>query len=151
MDPDFYTFTTEPEQDTSPPYTANHDPVPGATGVSTDILIVLEIVDSGVGVDLSSITMWVNGSEVSPSISGGPEFYTLSYDPGVDFSFDESVSVEIDASDLNGNTMAADFYTFTTTEPPSNGTASTTEPPSNGTASTGGGGGGGCFISALVD
>jgi hypothetical protein len=32
----------------------------------------------------------------------------------VDFNYDETVSVEVDASDLNGNAMATDSYSFTT-------------------------------------
>ena len=66
------------------------------------------------GVDQSTITIWVDGSQVSPSISGTPAAYTLSYDPPVDFPYDQNVSVEVDASDLNGNAMATDSYSFTT-------------------------------------
>ena len=114
--------------DTAPPYTVNHDPVPGVTGVSVDTLITLEVRDAGVGVDPPTIFMWVNGLRVNPSISGDSAAYILSYDPTEDFAYGQSVSVEVDASDLNGNAMMeADFYTFTTTT----------------------GGGGGCFISAL--
>jgi hypothetical protein len=143
MVPDFYTFTTAPESDTASPYTANHDPVPGATGVPVDTLITLEIRDEGLGVDLSTISMWVNGSPVNPTISGDPAAYILSYDPPEDFAYGQSVSVEVDALDLNDNAMmeAERFYTFTTQIAP----LSVSSDKSTGSS----GGGGGCFISTL--
>ena len=135
--------------DTAPPYTVNHDPVPGATGVSVDTLITLEIRDEGVGVDLSTISVWVNGSRVDPSVSGDSAAYILSYDPTEDFAYEQSVSVEVEASDLQGNTMAPDFYSFTTESDPFE--EYSTEPLSvSSDKNTGsGGGGGGCFISTL--
>jgi len=100
--------------DTTPPYATNRSPAPGATGVAVDTLVALELRDAGVGVDQSTIAMTVNGAPVTPSISGSPAAYTLSYNPPVDFAYDQTVSVEVDASDLNGNTMATDAYSFTT-------------------------------------
>jgi hypothetical protein len=138
-----FSFTTAPESDTASPYTANHDPVPEATGVSVDTHITLEVRDEGVGVDLSTISMWVNGSRVDPTISGDPAAYILSYDPPEDFAYGQSVSVEVDALDLNDNAMmeAERFYTFTTQIAP----LSVSSDKSTGS----GGGGGGCFISTL--
>ena len=75
------------------------------------------------GVDQSTITMRVNGSPVTFSISGSTAAYTLSYNPLVDFDYDQTVSVEVDASDLSGNAMATDSYSFTT------GPAPDTTPP----------------------
>jgi hypothetical protein len=108
------TVLTADTADTAPPYTVNHDPVPGAKGVSVDTLITLEVRDVGVGVDLSTISMRVNGSRVNPSISGDSGAYILSYDPTEDFAYEQTISVEVDASDLQGHTMATDFYSFTT-------------------------------------
>ena len=123
MTTDAYSFTTGPAPDITPPYATNRSPAPGATGVPINTLIALEIRDAGVGVDQSTITIAVNGSPVTPSISGTPEAYTISYNPPVDFNYDETVSVEVDASDLNGNAMATDVYSFTT------GPAPDTTPP----------------------
>lgn len=145
MAADFYSFITTTESDTAPPYTVNHDPVPGATGVSVDTLISLEVRDEGVGVDRFKIRMWIDGLEVTPSISVHSGGYILSYDPIEDFAYQQSVSVEVDASDLNGNAMAADFYTFTTEKEPNPLSVSVDESESTGS----GGGGGGCFISTL--
>jgi hypothetical protein len=109
---------TSPVTDTSPPYTSNHSPASGETGVPVNSLITVEIRDDGVGVNLATIMMQVNGAQVSPSISGTSAAYTLSYDTSLDFGYQQSVSVAINASDLNGNSMATDSYSFTTTPAP---------------------------------
>jgi len=100
--------------DTTPPYTTNHSPAPGESEVPANTLITLEIRDARVGVDESTITMTVNGSPVTHSISGTPSAYSITYDPPTDFGYEETVSVEVDAADLNGNTMTTDTYSFTT-------------------------------------
>jgi hypothetical protein len=123
MATDAYSFTTGPAPDTTPPYATNRSPAPGATGVAINTSITLEVRDVGVGVDQSTITMTVNGSPVTPSISGTPAAYTVSYNPAVDFAYDQTVSLVVDASDLNGNAMATDVYSFTT------GPAPDTTPP----------------------
>ena len=114
MTTDTYSFTTGPAPDTTSPYATNRSPAPGATGVAINTSITLEVRDAGVGVDQSSVTMQVNGSPVTPSISGTPAAYTVSYNPPMDFVYDQTVSVVVDASDLNGNAMATDVYSFTT-------------------------------------
>ena len=114
MATDAYSFTTGPAPDTTSPYATNRSPAPGATGVAINTSITLEVRDAGVGVDQSSVTMQVNGSPVTPSISGTPAAYTVSYNPPMDFVYDQTVSVVVDASDLNGNAMATDVYSFTT-------------------------------------
>jgi hypothetical protein len=106
--------TIAPPSDTTPPYATNRTPAPGATDVSVSTLITLEVRDAGVGVDQTTITMRVNGSQVTPSISGTPAAYTISYNPPVNFAYDQTVSVEVDASDLDGNAMGTDAYSFTT-------------------------------------
>jgi hypothetical protein len=123
MTTDAYSFTTGPAPDTTPPYATNRSPAPGATGVAINTSITLEVRDDGVGVDQSTITMTVNGSPVTPSISGSTGAYTISYNPPADFAYDQTVSVVVDASDLNGNAMTTDAYSFTT------GPAPDTTPP----------------------
>ena len=139
-----------PPSEDFPPYTTNHNPAPGATGVPVNTIISLEVRDAGVGVDQSTIFMRVDGSPVSPSISGTSAVYTVSYDPAVDFGYDQSISVEVDASDLNGNAMNTDAYSFDTA-------AVQRQPGSFSDSSEGveegateGEAGGGCFISALL-
>ncbi len=107
-----YTFMTRP--DTSPPYVTGQDPGPGTINVPVHSSIVLHIKDSGVGVDVSSISMRVNGTLASPTIGGSPDHYQLFYNPPLDFYFGQVVKVRIEASDLAGNAMSPVSYTFTT-------------------------------------
>jgi hypothetical protein len=118
MATDSYSFTTGPAPDTTPPYATNRSPAPGATGVAVNTLITLQVRDAGVGVDQSTITMTMDGSPVTPSISGNTAAYTLSYNPTLNFNYNQMVSVEVDASDLNGNVMTTDSYSFTTAAAP---------------------------------
>jgi len=109
-----YSFTTEAAPDISPPYVSRRDPTPGSTRVSVGTNIVVDIVDDGDGVDISSLTMTVKGVEVSPLINGTPSHYTLTYNPAEDFDYSQVVTVAIDASDLAGNPMATCLYSFAT-------------------------------------
>jgi hypothetical protein len=92
--------TTEQTPDTTPPYTEGHVPTKDSTGVSTDANIVVHIKDDGAGVDIDTIQMLVNGINVSPTITGTPADYTLTYDPTSDFINGQTVFVTINASDL---------------------------------------------------
>ena len=105
-----------------PPYTANHYPAKGATGVPVTTNIVVHVKDN-FEVDPSSIVMRVNGNPVSPSIVPRPESndYKVTYDPSDDFDTNATVTVSIDASDAAGNAMPTDSYSFITagwTPPP---------------------------------
>ena len=86
--------------DTSPPYLAGHDPVPDATGVPADTNITVHVRDNGAGVDNETITMKVNGADVTPVITGAGHDYMLMYDPPTDFDPAEVVNVSVNASDL---------------------------------------------------
>jgi PKD repeat protein len=99
--------------DTVPPYTSGHSPAPGATDVAPDTSIVVHLQDTGCGVDIGTIVITVEGVVVVPSITGTATDYTLTYDPSVDFDGLQAVEVTIDASDLAGNSMVTDSYSFT--------------------------------------
>lgn len=101
--------------DTLPPTTSGHSPVKNATGVPANTNISLHVLDSGDGVNRSSIVMTVNGQTVTPTITGSPADYTVFYNPSVDFSPGQTVTVTVDASDLHTppNVMTRDFYRFT--------------------------------------
>lgn len=64
--------------------------------------------------------MTVEGSPVSPTITGTTADYTLTYDPPADFSPGQVVNVSIDAEDLHSpaNVMATDTYSFTVQNTP---------------------------------
>jgi len=98
--------------DTTPPYTAGHDPAPDATGVPVGTNVIVHILDDDAGVNRSAIVMTVDATVVTPEITGTPTDYTLIYDPPADFDPDQLVNVTIGASDLAGNAMH-DAYSFT--------------------------------------
>jgi len=86
--------------DTTPPYVSGYSPPKGAANIAADTDIVLHVKDDGVGVDISTIVMKVNGQVVSPTITGTPADYTVTYDPITDFEPGQIVTVTVDAADL---------------------------------------------------
>ncbi len=86
--------------DSTPPYTLGHLPLKDAVEVRVDTNIIVHIKDDGLGVDINSIEMTVNGQIVSPVISGTSSEYILTYDPSADFAIGQQVFVTIKASDL---------------------------------------------------
>jgi len=97
-----------------PPYTSGHSPAADATDVYPNTNIVVHVQDDDTGVDQSTIVMTVEGTTVSPTISGTPSDYTLTYDPLVDFSPGQVVDVTVEAQDraLTPN-LVQDSYSFT--------------------------------------
>lgn len=63
--------------DTDPPYLQNLDPVPDATGVATNTLIGLDIVDDGAGVRPDSVIIQVNGITVWRNSQPQPGFVVV--------------------------------------------------------------------------
>jgi len=110
-----YNFTTHIGEDKTPPYTSGHEPAKGAVNVPVDTNITVHVLDAESGVNLSTIVMTVEGVVVTPVITGTPADYTVTYDPPVNFDFGQVVDVTVDASDIAGNTMPQDAYSFTTT------------------------------------
>ncbi|MFH1460572.1 MAG: putative Ig domain-containing protein [Candidatus Omnitrophota bacterium] len=92
--------TTDSLPDTNTPYTTGHFPAKSAVNVDKDSNIVVHVKDDGAGVDISTIVMKVNGQVVTPTITGTPADYTLTYNPPVDFDYGETINVTIDAEDL---------------------------------------------------
>ncbi|MCP4650105.1 MAG: fibronectin type III domain-containing protein [PVC group bacterium] len=92
--------TTSAVPDTTPPYTTGHSPAKNATGVARDTDIVVHVLDDGAGVDINTIIMKVNGTTVTPTITGTSADYTLTYAPPADFDNEEVVNISVEASDL---------------------------------------------------
>ncbi|MFH1061266.1 MAG: fibronectin type III domain-containing protein, partial [Candidatus Omnitrophota bacterium] len=86
--------------DTTPPYTSGHVPLGDAINIAPDANIIVHVKDDGVGVDINTIVMRVNGVIVTPVITGTPADYTLTYDPPTDFNAGQAVTVTVNASDL---------------------------------------------------
>jgi len=110
-----YNFTTHISEDETPPYTSGHEPAKGAVNVPVDTNITVHVLDAESGVNLSTIVMTVEGVVVTPVITGTPADYTVTYDPPVNFGYGQVVDVTVDASDIAGNMMPQDAYSFTTT------------------------------------
>jgi len=103
-----------------PPYTSGHDPAPDDTGVPVDTNIVVYVSDDDSGVDDTSIIVTVEvGGSITPGITtieGDINNYvvTVTYDANDNLDYQQQVNVSVEASDLSGNTMIADVYSFTT-------------------------------------
>ncbi len=111
MTPVLASFTVLGE--TTPPSVTQASPAANALGVAMEAPISFHVVDFGSGVDLASIVMSVDGTAVSPSISGTPRDYLVTYaGPGLTYSSRHTVSVS--AQDLAGNALAAATWSFTT-------------------------------------
>ena len=110
-----YRFTTHIGEDKTPPHTSGHEPAKGAVNVPVDTNITVHVLDAESGVNLSTIVMTVEGVAVTPVITGTPADYTVTYDPPVNFDLGQVVDVTVDASDIAGNMMPQDAYSFTTT------------------------------------
>jgi hypothetical protein len=65
--------------------------------ISTDISF--DIYDIGVGVDTSTLELYVNNRRVFPVVSVIPGGYHVDYDPAVDFYYGETVEVTVKAKD----------------------------------------------------
>jgi hypothetical protein len=100
--------------DGTPPYTDGHNPAKSATGVPITTNITVHIRDNYI-IDPSSIVMTVKGAVVTPEkVPLDLNHWVLTYDPSVDFGYNEVVTVKVDAADTAGNPMT-DTYSFTTT------------------------------------
>ncbi len=100
-------------RDTTPPSVQNPNPAPGTTGIAANTNISFNIVDSGSGVNPSSIRMTVNGTTVSPTITGTSANYAVSHQPHTPFTAGQLVTVRVNASDNAGNAMSTYSYSFT--------------------------------------
>lgn len=123
MPTDVYFFVLANVKDTSPPYVVNHSPAPGATGVSPNTAISVEVRDDLSGVDRNSLTMEVDSQLVSPTITPVPQGFLLQYQPAQNFRYNAAVQVVVRASDLAqpANVMTPDSLRFATihdVEPP---------------------------------
>jgi hypothetical protein len=89
--------------DSIPPYLDSVAPPRGAKRVPPDTNIVFHVKDSGYGVDLGSIRLWIGGQEIiglSSSIEGSPSDYRITYIPPNQFPWNEEIVVRVVAGDI---------------------------------------------------
>jgi len=92
----FHVTTAGPQ----PPYLGTTSPAAGAQGVTDTPTIVVHVKDDTPGVDQATIRMYVNGTQVSPSITGSVTDYTLTWTAPSPFASGSTVTVRITAQDL---------------------------------------------------
>ena len=107
-------YITVVAPDIDPPYCIGHNPIPGATNLAPDTSITVHVKDDSKGVDQQTIIMKVNGTVVSPEITGTTADYTVIYTPDESFGYLQTVNVSMEASDLSGNAMTENSFSFTT-------------------------------------
>ena len=98
--------------DTLPPTAEMTHPTDGASSIPIDSSIIIHVKDTGRGVNQSTIVMTIERVAVTPTITGNPSDYSITYGPS-DFPHQHQVNVTIAAMDQVGNPMSASFSFMT--------------------------------------
>lgn len=101
------------ENDNIAPTISNQSPLSAATSVSASTNISFRLTDSDTGINTSTITLSVNGTSVTPTLTAvsAPNTYDVTYDPASDFSAGSTVTVAVTANDLasTANTLSTSW------------------------------------------
>ncbi|RLC48982.1 MAG: hypothetical protein DRH57_01045 [Candidatus Cloacimonadota bacterium] len=100
--------------DTIPPYILNQNPAPNEPSVPRDTDIYLEVADDGVGVDTTTIELFVNNQPVNFQLQALPNGYSyaITHNPDTLFSYNQVVEVSVTCQDLAANVMPLQIYSF---------------------------------------
>ena len=112
-----YSYTFQTIEDMQPPYIGGLDPEAEAINVPQETDIEFIIYDSGIGVNLTSVVVEIQDVTYTHNngafyYSGNANAYHIIIDIPVNFELAEIVEVVIEASDLNGISMATFEYYF---------------------------------------
>jgi hypothetical protein len=112
-----YSYSFQTIEDMQPPYIGGLDPEPGAVNIPQETDIGFTIYDSGIGVNLTSIVVVIQGVSYTHNDElfyyyGNTNEYHILINVPINFELAEIVEVSIDASDLNGISMATFEYSF---------------------------------------
>ncbi|MCF7858630.1 MAG: Ig-like domain-containing protein [Candidatus Cloacimonetes bacterium] len=112
-----YSYFFQTIEDLQPPYIGGLDPRAGEVNVPQDTDISFVIYDSGIGVNLTSVVVEIQGVTYTHNngnffYSGNANAYQITIDVPVNFDLAEVIEVAIDASDLNGIVMSTFEYSF---------------------------------------
>lgn len=110
--------------DNDPPTVYGQNPPDGSTDVDVDKQIKCHVEDAGFGVDEGSLSMTVTAEdrgeiEGDLNISGDILDFFLRFTPDEDLPYDTEITVAVDATDLDGNVMPTETWSFTTEQDPS--------------------------------
>ena len=106
--------------DSDPPNMVAQTPANGATGVAVNAVIFFTLTDDKTGVDQNSVTVSVNGSQVtSLQFFGDPSDLSVIADPQQDFTPLSTVDVQVTASDLASTpNQVVESWSFETADVP---------------------------------
>ncbi len=114
------TWQRDAEVDETGPEFDQFVPAEGATAVGIDSVISVRISDTGSGVDRDSVTLVVDGTDVTADLtfddsgsSDGMDQTVITYEPPADLDYEADYTVEVAAGDVAGNASSHD-WTFTT-------------------------------------
>ncbi|MCA9386586.1 carboxypeptidase regulatory-like domain-containing protein [Candidatus Dojkabacteria bacterium] len=119
-----YTFINGPCQaDTTSPQVVFQNPTNGATGVSLNSNVTLQITDDQSGIDLDSITFIIDGvsyTTLNPEVSytGNSTNYNFVINPVNDFPVNQASTVVVTGKDIAGNTFSKQIIFNIPTPPP---------------------------------
>jgi len=113
--------------DTLAPSVTNLSPAAGSIQAPLNSLIILHVIDAGKGVDAGTVIITLDGSTIysgdtSNYVSatgncrriGTAADYTYAYQSSQTFDFDQTITVAVNATDLGGNVMSQQSYSFRT-------------------------------------
>ncbi|MCD4652247.1 MAG: hypothetical protein K8S56_10760 [Candidatus Cloacimonetes bacterium] len=117
MPPLQYSFTTV--ADALEPWVDLVEPEHGDSMIAIDTDIVFRVIDWESGVNIYQISCDIDGNHYTQS---SPEFtyqgnigeYLCTIDLGYDFDYGDTINIEINASDMEGNAMDSQHYWFST-------------------------------------
>lgn len=113
--------------DTTPPLVSYTSPEDQAIQVPLNTLMVMEVADSGDGIDANTVVIQADGQDIyrgnvteySSSQGkmhryGNPAIYKYTFQPTEMFRSDQKVELTLNAKDLRGNAMPAHTFSFST-------------------------------------
>jgi len=108
--------------DTAGPYVTNMNPGDGETDVLLDTNITFHVLDDGSGVDLGTVQAQVYDTiyffnSLGVVWAGSSDDYSFMINPASDLPEDTEIVVIVAASDLEGNVMTPEIFTFNSPTP----------------------------------
>ena len=85
------------------PYITNENPDREEEEIAVDTNISFDILDAGVGVDISSLELYVNNRAVTPATVTTTSGYSVSYNPPSDFHYGQTVELTVKVSDASAS------------------------------------------------
>lgn len=96
------------ESDTQPPAADMTEPS-NIAAAPVDTAIIIDLRDSGSGVNPNKIKFIMDGAEIEPDIDADNMDYRLTYKSRVNYGYMQTVDVTVEAEDHSGNFMSQSF------------------------------------------